>query len=344
MIPLQNSKLSQLCGLDSQTQVLLQLYHETPDADKVARWFDSVLFETLRPEVTCLAAAMGAGSEYAGIPGSQAPRLRGLMKYVHTLNAGMCAGLFSLGPSFQAAGITPLLMRSTAVHLGYPAAPQHHLWQLEVAVPPKQYTQAAKLAADAGFTLTRKPDSITARSGSTRCLVLYRQDDFFLQGVKELHAGNMTLLLPDSGLLLIMLAEELIRLLLCRVSGPGLIPLLMDLRCIIQQTTDWQAVAATAGVRGCRCRMQLVLSLCKELMPGLISAELISLFSSPTTTDRLCDQLLAFRTMAPGQQRLKKHWLLAKIQSADHPGHTAGCFFRDLLRAAAVRISPELQK
>lgn len=333
-------QLAPLCGLEEALIRLIGLYGTCQAAEKnVTDWFSGVEFEALRPEASCLAAVIGADRDYAGVPRELIPRLQGIHRYVNTLNAGMTAGLCALGKVFREAEIPMLLTGSTAVHLGYPEPPRHHIWQMQLSVPAADFSRAAVLAEKAGFSLEVTPWTIIARKGNTQCVHIRKQTEP-VRHTAPVTVGSVSFQLPGSGELLVSLCESVFQLLSGTEPGAKLIPWLMDLRCVIGAGPDWTEAAAAAGRRGTASQVRLVLELYGSLMPEGLPEEIMVLFGSEEHTLELVRLLPEYRSLRPGSAGLKRLWLSTRIRNVDSSGSTAVLFFKELCRAGVRKLTP----
>lgn len=328
-----------LCGMEESLRRLIGLYcMPRPSEKEIADWFSGVEFEALRPEASCMAAAMAAANDYAGVPAETIPRLRGIVKYVHTLNSGMTAGLCALGQKLGQAGIVAEVLGSTAVHLGY-EKPLRHIWQMEIGVTETDFPRIGQLAAQAGFALEQTPYSITARSGNTQC-ILIRKGMSPGQNASTLTVGGASFLMEGSADLLVSLAQAIFQLLWGPAPGAKLLPLFMDLHRVISSGPDWAEAAAAAAEHGVADHVRLVLELYNSLAPDILTEDITNLFGTEPTAARLAQLLVQYRDIRPGYAGLKKRWLSARIRSGDTPADTWKLFLGELLRSAAKRLIP----
>lgn len=338
---MEQQQTTTLCGMEESLCRLIGLYcMQHPSEKEIADWFSGVDFEALRPEVSCMAAAMAAACDYSGVPDALIPRLRGIMKYVHTLNSGMTAGLCALGKPFNDANIPAVLVGSTAVHLGYPEPPRRHLWQMQIGVPEEVFSRAVELAERAGFLITLTPFSADARRGNTQ-RVFIRRDANPARKAAARTVGGVSFLHPGSGDLLVSLSEAVFQLLSGAAPGAKLIPWIMDLHCVIGADPDWNGAAAAAAERRTASQVRLVLELYDSLAPGILGGEVLELFGIEDAATRLAQLLLKYRKIRPGSAKLKRLWLSARIRNMDSPSAVPGIFFKELCRAAARRLTPE---
>lgn len=95
-----------LCGLGEPARNLAEIYcKENISHQALHTWFTSVDFEKLLPQITCMASAAGKLTDFSGVPEDVIPRLRGIIRYVHTLNSGMLAGVWAVCAKMNEAGI-----------------------------------------------------------------------------------------------------------------------------------------------------------------------------------------------------------------------------------------------
>lgn len=315
MIGLNQPQTIALCGMDKSLRTLVGLYcTEQPNKEQIANWFAGIELDALRPEVSCMAAAMAAASDYNGTPAELVPRLRGIIRYVHTLNSGMTAGLCILGKQLNEAKIPAVLLAHAAVHLGYPKPPCRHIWQMQLSVPKVDFPRAAPLAAQAGFAVEQTPYSATARCGSTQC-VLIRNGVEFVQETTALTIGGVSFLMPSRGELIVDLVEAVFQLLFGAEPGAKLIPWLMDLHSVITADPDWISTASAAADRGCASHVRLVLELYHTLVPNALSEEILSLFGTDAQTVRLAQLLLEYRKRNSESSKWKRLWLLERLKN-----------------------------
>lgn len=329
-----------LCGMEESLCRLIGLYcMQNPSEKETAAWFAGVELESLRPEVSCMAAAMAAAHDYNGVPLELVPRLQGIMRHVHTLNAGMTAGLCAVGKRFNEAGIPTALLGSTAVHLGYPEPPRRYIWQMQISVPEKDFSRAVELAERAGFLIMLTPFSADARRGNTQ-RILIRRDAKPEQETAPLTAGGVSFLLPGSEALLVNLCETVFQILFGPEPGVKLIPWIMDLHCVIMAAPDWKRAAAIAAERRTASQVRLILELYNSLTHNSLTGEIPDLFGTAEHTGQLAQLLLKYRKIRPGSAGLKRLWLSTRIRHVDSPSAVPGIFFRVLCQAVIRKLTP----
>lgn len=334
-------QLIALCGMDESVRSLVGLYcRELPAEMELEKWFSGITFDALRPEVSCLAAALASADEYSHAPAALAPRLRGIMRYVHTLNSGMMAGLCALGKRLNEAGIPTALSGGTAVHLGYPQPPRRHIWQAEIIVPEADFSRAAALAAEEGFTVQMTPYSATARNGNTQCVVI-RKGGQPAPETTALTANGVPFQMPGSGDLLVNLAEAVFRLLSAAEPGAKLVPPIMDLHCVITAGPDWKRAGAAAEERNTAGQVRLVLELYNSLAPNILNKNTLDAFGAEASAAHLARLLPEYRKLKPGGSRLKRLWLSAQAKSGQTPSATLRVFLKDLFRTGKRKLTPK---
>lgn len=329
-----------LCGMEDSLCRLTRLYGmRHPSEQEIADWFSGIEFEALRPEVSSMAAAMAAANDYKGAPQALIPRLRGISRYVHTLNSGMTAGLCALGKRFREANIPAVLLGSTAVHLGYPEPPRRHIWQTQISVPAGDFSRAVELAEGEGFFIELTPFGAAARRGNTQS-VFIRRDADPVREAAPLTVGGVSFLLPGSAELLVSLCQAVFQLLTGDAPGTKLIPHIMDLHCVITADPNWDEAAAAAAEQRAAGQVRLVLELYNSLIPNTLTGDILELFGTSEHAAQLAQLLPEYRSLQPGSARLKRLWLSARIRNADSPSAVPGIFLRDLFRAATRKLTP----
>lgn len=334
-------QVTALCGMEESLCRLIRLYGmRHPSEPEIADWFSGIEFEALRPEASCMAAAMASANDYMGTPGELIPRLRGIMKYVHTLNSGMTAGLCSVGKLYREAGIPAVLHGGTAVHLGCPDRPRRHIWHTEIHVSEADFPRAAALAEQAGFTVERTPYSATARQGNTQC-ILIRKGMAHTRGAAELTVSGVPFLMPCSAALLVSLSEAVFQLLSGAAPGAKLIPWIMDLHCVIGSDPDWNGAAAVAAERETAPQLRLVLELYNSLIPDTLTGEILDLFGTGAHTAQLARLLQEYRDINSGGSGWKRRWISARLRSGGSSSAALGLLFRTARQALVRKLTPE---
>ena len=83
------SVIPALCPMEETQRQLPALYcAQNCSQEALAAWLACVNFDTLPSQITCMASAAAAKTGFDRLPPAVTPRLRGLIKYIRTLNAG----------------------------------------------------------------------------------------------------------------------------------------------------------------------------------------------------------------------------------------------------------------
>lgn len=304
-----------LCGMDETAHALLGLYcAEQGSEQRLAAWFAETEFEALRPEVSCIAAAISAAQNYCDAPKELLPRLRGIMKYVHTLNSGMTAGLLSLGTQCKQAEIPLMLLGGTAIHFSVENPPRRHLWRMEVGVSEEKFPRVVELAKHIGFAVEQTPYSATARSGNTQCIFLRSGMDS-TQGARSLTIGEVPFLIPCHAELLVGLAQAGFETLLN--SRAPLLPWFTDMHCLVKGAPIWEDVARIAKKRGVATQVRLMLELYCMLTTNAAMEAALSFFATEAQSARMAQHLLQYRACKPNT--LKHRRLREQIRTETSP-------------------------
>ncbi len=303
--------------IEDSVRSLIELYcTEQPTEAQIAGWFSGINFEALRPEVSCMAAAVSTLQSYAGVPKELIPRLRGIMKYVHTLNSGMTAGLLSLGKQCNQAQLPVMLLGGTAIHFSNPNPPRRHMWRMEIGISEDRFAQVVELAKETGFAVEQTPYSATARSGNTQCIFI-RKGTESPQNASPLTVSGVSFLLPCSADLLVSFAQTAFETLFTMESGIKLLPWLMDFHCLVEGKPDWKAVAAVAKERSLSAQVRLILELYCTVAPSSAVEAALPLFGTEAQSAKLGQLLLKYRK--PGCSALKRRWLSGQIRTGASP-------------------------
>lgn len=334
---MEQTQFAELCGVDRPLRMLIDLYRaEHPSEKDIAKYFRTIEFEALRPEVSCMAAMMCSACDYAGVPQELIPRLRGIVKYVHTLNSGMTAGLCMLGKLWAQEGISVMLLRGTAVQLGYPGYSRRYMWQTTVSIPEKDYVRGVQIAANAGFKIEHGPTYSIARSGNTQCVSIFKGMES-CRDTSTVTVGGTAFLMPGPPELTVSLASEIFNTLTGSDTGARLIPWFMDLHGVIMASCNWNAVAAAAKQRRISARIRLALEVYNWLVPGALSAAELNLFGAEEHGSRLAQTIQKYRKLPPGKS-LSRRWLSAKIKAPDALAPAWVILCKDLLCGGIRRV------
>ena len=325
-----------LCGIEESVCRLVGLYCMADPAEQdLSAWFSKIDFELLPPEVSCMAAA-AAATDYAFAPPELIPRLRGIIKYVHTLNSGMMAGLYALGKQFNEKGFSAELLGSTAVHLGYPMPPVRHLWQAQVGVSEADFPYAVELAVQSGFAVEQTPYTAIARRGKTQCVHICKVSD--RQAAQVRAVGGVLFGVPASAQLLVQLADALIQMLLERNAGRKLIPWIMDLHCVIASVADWQTVAADCARQKVPCRVRLMLELYNCFTQDSLPESVLAFFDTESHTKHLIQLLHSYRKCHADGSKALSLWLRIQIQNDGNTAKSVPALIAILLKKMLRKI------
>lgn len=332
-------QISKLCDIDGYMYRLISLYcADHPSEKEIADWFSAIDFEALRPEISCMAAIVSSANGYCGVPEALIPRLKGILKYVHTLNSSMTAGLCALGKHLSAAGIPFTLLRRSAVQLHYPNAPQRHIWEMQIGVSEADFSHIAALAGEAGFTAHQEPYHILLQRGNAQSINVFK-----LAAQEEtadtITVGGVVFHVPSSEHLTVSLADATFGA-LSRFGGATLVPWIMDLHCVITNGVNWEHVAAIANKQGIASRVRLVLEIYDQLIPDVLPKDMINTLCPEKKTIRLAKSVIPYRTIKPKRNRLKRLWCSAWVHHNDNPKAALRAFCLGILRGIRKKITP----
>lgn len=326
-------KLSTFCGFDESSKTLTGLYCKTPiSSQELGEWFSSVSFEALPPDQTCMAAIAGAAVQFADVPDAEIPRLRGIIKYVHTLNSGMFSGVCALGAACNRAQIRVLLMEDTALYMRYPDMPQRHLWQTCIGVRMDQYKKVLDLAQENGFEVEHFPNAAVARQGVVRQIVIKPVEDnsFLWSGAEELKKGNAVFLCPEPAAILIETCQRTFRALLTPKPRISVVRWCMDMKILSDclSDSDWIRGKAIAEREHAHCHMGLLFAI-YHAVTGL-SLKAANQFGTTQDARRTFRLVQAYVVCPKNGHKLRRTYLLYRLRRPDSIIATA----RMLLRLA----------
>lgn len=309
-----------LCGMEESLCRLMGLYcKQHPSEEEISRWFSEIEFEALPPEVSCMAAAMAAANGYTGTPKELIPRLRGIVKYVHTLNAGMFSGVCMLGEALNKAQIPLILLGDTALYLTNPKTPERHLWQMRLGVPETDYSHTLKIAREAGFRVEEYRYSALASQNATRQITIIPMPESagLWQGASEYKKGNAVFLCPERSEVLISVCQDAFRALTRNSPRSAMIRWTVDFRCLSQQLTeqDW-LLAAKAAKRERASAHVYLLCMLYAGMTGQYPAQTF-LFGDRRDADTLLDALECYLSRPKKGGRLRRAYLLCRMRRPD---------------------------
>lgn len=330
-----------LCGMEPPVQALMKLCcGDRPTQAQIAQWFSSVEFDALSSEAAYWAAMAGSTHDFAGVPDALIPRLKGIVKYVHTLNSSSLSALFYLTHVLCAGDIPVAALNETAACIAYPQLPVCHLWKAEAAVPVERYPQALKIAAEGGFSVTPSAGCAVLRRGNAQHLILYPYDhrgerDWSLHPVS---VQGATVLIPDREQIVLSVADRFVETLKKPDAFGKRLSLLMRMRYLNQNIADPKSLAAAAEKSGQKTQVGLVLA-CMDFLGAGIAPETAALFGTREQTDQLARLLLRWRSVSQKGNRWSRLWLRVRIRTADAPETFLPGLFSALGRAAAGRLS-----
>ena len=328
-----HQQLVELCGFDNATHQLTGLYCSGP-AQELKNWFDSVDFEKLPPEVTCMAAVAGSSAQFEGVPQPLIPRLRGIIKYVHTLNSGMMAGVCALAAALNRADLPVLLLEDTALYMHHAELPQRHLWQMCIGVRTRDYAQTLNIARECGFTVETFPNAASLRQGVTRQITVIPVDDasYLWHGAQELKKGNAVFLCPESAAILIEISQRAFRSLTKQTARVAMVRWCMDVKLLSELMTDadWlRAVQIAKGEHACS-HMNLLFAAYRAITGADLPQT--ALFGNGRDVRRTLRLLHALRRCPETGHRIRRRYLLCRLRRPDSMVHSCAIFLKGVLR------------
>lgn len=240
-----------------------------------------------------MASALAVRNDYAGVPEELVPRLRGIRRYVSTLNAGRMAGIMATVKALDQHGICPLLLQDTALRLKYPGALQRHMWQGELAVREEEYRDAVKLAEALGFTTEEHLSCTIARRGTTEYVILYPYgaDRYLWEGAVPFPVGGANALMPDDHMVILGFAEYVWHCYPLEDAAMRLIRWIMDIHPVLSAgKVDWETLAVQAKEKSIGHKLRLMLDTYRCFAPEVLP---------PSFSDRLCPEKELSRHLHP---------------------------------------------
>jgi hypothetical protein len=154
-------------NLDKKDRELIGLcYRDTVTADEVANYFDGIVFEESQYDLCCLIAQMCARHKYAGVPKHLVPKIRGLTRYLTTINALRVVELFKFLKRLNQADIPVMLTKGVAIRVGYYPQIIRYMADTDIYVEEKNFFGAVGLAKDYGCEGRLAYHSIDLKKGS----------------------------------------------------------------------------------------------------------------------------------------------------------------------------------
>ena len=313
-------KLLEFCDIDETTKKLIQLYCQTEiQSSGLAKWFDSVQFDALPSHLTCMAASACSAIRFADVPQTLVPRLRGIVKYVHTLNSGMFSAVCLLATVCNRAQIPLLLLEDTALYMCYGDAPQRHLWQVCVGVHATHYEEVLQLAQNSGFSVERHPYAAVARQGITQQIVIRptEADSYLWNGTTELKKGNAVCMCPQPASMLVETCQRMFRAFTKTAPQASLVRWCMDMKVILSHFTDadWACAEQIAQAEKAKYHVRFLLAV-YEAIAGVKLKETL-LFGSDTAAIRTVKLLQAYIVCSNAKQKLRHTYLLYRLRRPD---------------------------
>ncbi len=132
-------------------KLLRLLFAPKIDPQNLADIFARFKVDELRQEEVSLLSQLCIKANYQGVPPAQRPRMKGVSRYFVTLNARQTFTFLQLAELYAQAGIEVLLCKGIAMRLGYMKDQSRHMWDVDIAVRPRDYERAVALARQHGY-------------------------------------------------------------------------------------------------------------------------------------------------------------------------------------------------
>ena len=308
------------CGIDTVTKNLIQLYCQTEiQSRKLAEWFDAVTFDDLPPHLSCMAASACSAIQFADVPQALTPRLRGIIKYVHTLNSGMFSAVCLLGAVCNQAQIPLLLLEDAALYMRYTDAPQRHLWQVCVGVRAAQYEEVLQLAQNSGFAIERHPYAAVARHGITQQIVIRPTEDnsYLWSGAAELKKGNTVCLCPQPASILMETCQRMFRAFTKPSPQISLVYWCTDMKIILRHLSDadWTRARQIAQAEHANFHIRFLLGIYEAITQ--VKLEQSSLFGTKADAKRTLKLLQGYTACSRSAQKIRHTYLLYRLRRPD---------------------------
>ncbi len=312
--------LLELCGFDNTVQALTRIYSGASNTtERLGNWLSSVEFETLPSGITCMTAAAAASIDYEGVPNAVVPRLRGIVKYVHTLNAGMMAGLCRMGTAFNEAKLPLLLLEETALYMQFPNLPQRHLWQMRVGVRQEEYTKALEVARHAGFQVEVYPFTAMAKQGNTcRIIIMPLKDGALVwQGCFEFQKVNAVFRCASNAAVLMGICQNAFRSLTKPSPCETMVRWIMDMSNLYPQLSaeDWDCAVKLAKQENAQKQVCLLLTLYATVTNT--NLDWIKEFGDSNDNQQLIGLLHRFQSHSAKGHKIRRSMLLCRLRRPD---------------------------
>jgi len=153
-------------NLKKKDRELISLfYKDVVGADEMANYFDGTVFEDNQYDVCCLIAQMCSKHNYAGTPEQLIPKIKGLARYLTSMNAFRVVELFKFIKELNKADIPIMLTKGVAIRVGYYPKIIRYMADTDVYVAGKNFNRTVKLARDYGCEGTLSFHSIELKKG-----------------------------------------------------------------------------------------------------------------------------------------------------------------------------------
>ena len=322
--------LFDLCAFDAPTCTLARLYCGKSDLQTLGRWLSETDFEALPTDLSCM-AANAASEDFSQMPQTLVPRLRGILKYVHTLNAGMTAGFLSLATQWQAQGISAVLLEDTALALCAPEGGRRQLWQLRIGISRKDYQKAVAMAQESGWLGEASPWAATLKQSQTRQITLFPLEDgsYYWQANTMRKFGNVSLLCPEPAALLMGLCQLGFRALTKQAPRAAMVHWLMDMKLLLSlfEEAHWQRALQLAKAENALFHMGLLLHIYEAISGSAVNAAAFCGLEEAAHTAKL---LKAFRASEEKGQKGRRLYLLYRLRRPDSVGASLKLLLREL--------------
>lgn len=332
--------LSELCELDPITQRLTELYcRKELCCRRLETWFSKVDIEALPSETTCMAAVAGARCHFESVPSTEIPRLRGIIKYVHTLNSGMMAGVCMIGNALNRAGIDVLLLEDAALYVTFPDAPQHHLWQIRIGVRRRDFEKAVDLIRSAGFEVEKFVYAALANQGVTRQVFIISCDDdsHLWQNTVQVKKGTVAFLCPTLGATFIEISKNEFRALTKPNPRAVTVRWCMDMKSLVERMTaeDWQQAAKIAENEHANGHVRLLMEVFSALSDDETVKNKKELFHWSSNIEKISKLLLRHRNLPKTGHRLQKAFLRCRLRRPDSVIKSYNLFLQQIIKKLA---------
>lgn len=312
-------KMLTLLEIEPEVQKLLSIYcAETINEHDINAWFSSITFDDLRPEVSCLATATTAKNGFSEVPQALLPRLRGLQKYIHTLNAGVISGLLSLSKALECQNISMLLTQETGLYAEDPYVPQRQLWHTRIGLLPEDMEKATTIAERLGYSVERTPLAAVLKKGVMHNYVFIAMPKEHWIWDGAVSTRGQTLLRPRYGAMLISQCQSGFRMLLSQSPKLGIVGWMMDMHLLMQKmdTHEWACAAKIATIDHATTQIALMLSIYDQLAGRNSSTCPCEQFKAYNTA-QLQKILLAFKKLPSSGHRLRRLYLRCRLARPD---------------------------